>query len=432
MRWSSNKKYKSSSSRSRKYNTSVIGGGLLCLAIAFGTYLIFKSQNSNYRYTPNQRAVAPTTLKFGSAPTGQEQELSPDKPSDTARIGMGVEDSSAVPVGSHQETAGGAPQETTGTPQEDVRSVIPEGSDQKPTSEDVRPVIPEIIVKNPASMKVELVDIPYWFVHVLAFEVLLIIGILGCVIFQLRGIKNKSLVQVQTVDFPTKAKEEVIPKEEEVPEIKWIRSLRENLVQIIQKAAEKLPQADWSMLKERGQYLSEFQRAINSLIMNMEPGDKESFRVLLEREINRPLRQIKDLFTLRKIQNQSDDPSLLLKGALMSEELLDKEGVRALIHRTRPGQMIRYFIPELDKRLTERDIKLAEKVYKTMQPLCEEEIQLLAPQPGDLGDSYKQHIVDQETTSNQPRNHIIRYVAHGLLDRETGAVDLKPKVIIAG
>lgn len=295
------------------------------------------------------------------------------------------------------------------------------------TSDDINRFVAlmDRVARTQPPIQAKLIGLPTWMGYVLLVEGLLVIGLLGWLAFQSGGLLKKRSAETPEVGSATGGVEES-------SEIGWLGSLRGSLQQRVQEATAQLPEADWEQLRERAEYLRTFRNTVEELQANMAPDGRASFAVLVKREMDRPLQRLRDLLTLREIQDHPEDPALLIKGALLSDELLDAAALQALLRRTRPGQMIRYFLPELDKRLTERDSRLAQQVYDALVPLCSGEVQLLTARPGDPFDTSQQYIVDQDTTSAQPRNRIVRYIAHGLLDRQTGTVDIKTKVIIAG
>ena len=132
------------------------------------------------------------------------------------------------------------------------------------------------------------------------------------------------------------------------------------------------------------------------------------------------------------MQNASTDPVLLLKGALPGEEVFSASSIASLLRRTRPGQMIRYFLPEIDSRVTENGQENAQRVFDGMTELGGDEVELIGARPGDRFDTSQYQIVGQDTSGGQPRDSIVRCVAHGLKNAQTGETEHKAKVIIAG
>lgn len=319
---------------------------------------------------------------------------------------------------------------TDSTYEQAVSTIVPSFSDSLlgSISDDMSRFVHliERVAGNPPPIRIKLIGLPTWMGYVLLAEGLFVIGLLGWLAFRRRGTKEK-LVE------PASEEESAADKERPAePQIGWLGSLRGSLEQHVEEATAQLPEADWKQLEERAEYLRDFRNTVEELQVNMTSDERTSFAVLVEREIVRPCRRLRDLLTLRDIKAHPEDSALLLKGALLSDELLDASALQAQLRRTRPGQMIRYFLPELDKRLTRRDSKLAREVYDALVPLCSGEVQLLTARPGEAFDTSQQHIVEQDTTGAQARNRIVRYTAHGLRDSQTGEVDLKTKVIIAG
>ena len=135
--------------------------------------------------------------------------------------------------------------------------------------------------------------------------------------------------------------------------------------------------------------------------------------------------------TLREIQNNSGDPVLLLKGALIGEEIFNASSIASLLRRTRPAQMIRYFLPEIDSRVTENGRMDAQRVFGLMVDLGGDEVEIIGARPGDAFDTRRYQLVRQDTSGTQSRDRIVRCLAHGLKNSQTDEIELKAKVVIA-
>ena len=220
-------------------------------------------------------------------------------------------------------------------------------------------------------------------------------------------------------------------KEWDVEDIEWLKSLKRKLEESVSRFSEDLDEENWRELKERVEYLRRFLSALEEITSAMSQDDRASFAIYVDREVEKPLKQIQDLLTLREMQNDSDDPVLLLKGALVGEEVFNASSIASILRRTRPAQMIRYFLPEIDSRVTENGEKDAERVFEEMGKLGGDEVEIIGARPGDTFDTRRYQIVSQDTSGTQSRDQIVRCLAHGLKNSQTDEIELKAKVVIA-
>ncbi|MCY3666198.1 MAG: hypothetical protein OXH81_11105 [Gemmatimonadetes bacterium] len=220
-------------------------------------------------------------------------------------------------------------------------------------------------------------------------------------------------------------------RERDAEEIEWLKSLKVGLKESVSGAvlSGSIGEDDWRELQERRAYLSKFQSVLEKIQGDMSEEDRASFAAYVEREVEKPRKQIQDLLTLRDMQNAPNDPVLLLKGALLGGEILDAASIAGMLRRTRPGQMVRYFLSEIDSRVTKRD---GQRVFDGLMDLGGDEVEIIGAYPGDQYDMSRYQIVGQDTSGAYPRDHIVRCVAHGLKNSQTGEIELKAKVIIAG
>ena len=214
--------------------------------------------------------------------------------------------------------------------------------------------------------------------------------------------------------------------------IEWLKLLKERLKESVGRFSEDLDEKNWRELEERVAYLRRFLSALEEIKSAMSQDDRTSFAVYVDREVKKPLKQIRDLLTLREIQNASDDPVLLLKGALIGEEIFNASSIASLLRRTRPAQMIRYFLPEIDTRVTQNGQEGAERVFELMMDLGGDEVEIIGARAGDAFDTRRYQIISQDTSGTQPRDRIVRCLAHGLKNAQTDEIELKAKVVISG
>ena len=214
-------------------------------------------------------------------------------------------------------------------------------------------------------------------------------------------------------------------------EIEWLKLLKERLKESVGRFSEDLDEENWRELKERVAYLRRFRSALEEIKSAMLQDDRTSFAVYVDREVENPLKQIQDLLTLREMQNDSDDPVLLLKGALIGEEIFNESSIASLLRRTRPVQMIRYFLPEIDSRVTQNSQEDAQGVFDLMVDLGGDEVEIIGARPGDTFDTRRYQIVSLDTSGTQSRDRIVRCLAHGLKNAQTDEIELKAKVVIA-
>ena len=215
-------------------------------------------------------------------------------------------------------------------------------------------------------------------------------------------------------------------------DIEWLKLLKERLKESVGSFSEDLDEENWRELKDRVTYLRQFRSALEEIKSAMSQDERISFAVYVDREVEKPLKQIQDLLTLREMRNDSDDPVLLLKGALIGEEVFNASSIESLLRRTRPAQMIRYFLPEIDSRVTQNGQEDAQRVFDLMMDLGGDEVEIIGARPGDTFDMRRYQIVSQDTSGTQPRDRIVRCLAHGLRNSQIDEIDLKAKVIISG
>ena len=215
--------------------------------------------------------------------------------------------------------------------------------------------------------------------------------------------------------------------------MKWVVDLRKSLEKQVGETLTRsmLPQGRWDEIQVRKQELHRWEAALNELRKQMQPEDQQGFGLLVDREVMRPFQRLRDMVLLRQITGEPDNPVLLLKGALLGEELMDEAAIEGLLRRTRPGQMVRYFLSELNRRLAHRAQNGMEDVYQALSPLCGSEVEIIIARPGDAFDVKRHHIAGQDTTGAQPRDRIVRCVALGLRDVTAGIVEPKARVIIS-
>ena len=215
-------------------------------------------------------------------------------------------------------------------------------------------------------------------------------------------------------------------------EIEWLKLLKKQLKESVSKFSEDLvDEENWRELKERVAYLGRFRSALEEIKSAMSQDDRTSFAVYVDREVEKPLKQIRDLLTLREMQNDLDDPVLLLKGALTGDEVFNASSIASLLRRTRPAQMIRYFLPEIDTRVTQNGQADGERVFELMMDLSGDEVEIIGARSGDSFDMSRYQIVSQDTSGTQSRDRIVKCLAHGLKNSQTDEIELKAKVVIA-
>ncbi len=215
-------------------------------------------------------------------------------------------------------------------------------------------------------------------------------------------------------------------------DIEWLKLLKERLKESVGRFSENLDEENWHELEARIAYLRRFRSALEEIKSAISQDDRASFAVYVDREVEKPLRQIRDLLTLREMQNDSDDPVLLLKGALIGEEVFNASSIASLLRRTRPAQMIRYFLPEIDSRVTQNGQEDAQRVFDLMMDLSGDEVEIIGARPGDAFDMRRYQIISQDTSGTQPRDRIVRCLAHGLKNSQTDEIEFKAKVVISG
>ena len=238
--------------------------------------------------------------------------------------------------------------------------------------------------------------------------------------------------RVSNFHSEVESRKEKIKNGQNEEDIEWLKLLKERLKESVGRFSEDLDEENWRELEARIAYLRRFRSALEEIKSAMSQDDRASFAVYVDREVEKPLKQIRDLLTLREMQNDSDDPVLLLKGALIGEEVFNASSIASLLRRTRPAQMIRYFLPEIDSRVTQNGQEHAQRVFDLMVDLGGDEVEIIGARPGDTFDMRQYQIISQDTSGVQPRDRIVRCLAHGLKNSQTDEIELKAKVVISG
>ena len=238
--------------------------------------------------------------------------------------------------------------------------------------------------------------------------------------------------RVSNFHSEVESRKEKIKNGQNEEDIEWLKLLKERLKESVGRFSEDLDEENWRKLEARIAYLRRFRSALEEIKSAMSQDDRASFAVYVDREVEKPLKQIRDLLTLREMQNDSDDPVLLLKGALIGEEVFNASSIASLLRRTRPAQMIRYFLPEIDSRVTQNGQEHAQRVFDLMVDLGGDEVEIIGARLGDTFDMRQYQIISQDTSGAQPRDRIVRCLAHGLKNSQTDEIELKAKVVISG
>ena len=250
---------------------------------------------------------------------------------------------------------------------------------------------------------------------------------LGCVCFWVR----KQVLRLRA-DVESMA-EKIAKNDQNEEEIEWLKLLKEGLKDRVRSVSgNAIEEEQRRELKKRVAYLRRFLAALAEIESTMSPEDRVSFGGYVDREIKKPLKQMRDLLTLCEMQNASTDPVLFFKGALLGEEVFSASSIASILRRTRPGQMVRYFLPEIDSRVIKNGQEDAQRVFNGMMGLGGDEVEIIGARSGDEFDTTQHQIVGQDTSGAQPRDRIVRCVAHGLKNVQSGETERKAKVIIAG
>ena len=273
----------------------------------------------------------------------------------------------------------------------------------------------------------------YQLLSVISFFISLIVALYVLVVSRRIGSQEKKEERMEgTTELQQPDQSVLTGNERDEADIKWLKLLKERLKESVGSFSEDLDEENWRELKERVAYLRRFRSALGEIKSAMSQDDRASFAVYVDREVEKPLKQIRDLLTLREMQNDSDDPVLLLKGALIGEEIFNASSIASLLRRTRPAQMIRYFLPEIDTRVTQKGQEDAQRVFDLMVDLSGDEVEIIGARSGDTFDMRRYQIISQDTSGTQPRDRIVRCLAHGLKNSQTDEIELKAKVVISG
>lgn len=271
---------------------------------------------------------------------------------------------------------------------------------------------------------------PYQLLSVISLFISFIVALYVLVVSKRIGNKEKRMEGTTELQQPDQRV--LIGNDRDKADIEWLKLLKEKLKESAGSFSEDLDEEIWRELKDRVAYLRLFRSAIEEIKSAMSQDDRASFAVYVNREVEKPLKQIEDLLTLREMQNDLDDPVLLLKGALTGEEVFNESSIASLLRRTLPAQMIRYFLPEIDTRVTQKGQEDAQHVFDLMMDLGGDEVEIIGARPGDTFDTRRYQIISQDTSGTQPRDRIVRCLAHGLKNSQTDEIELKAKVVISG
>ncbi len=273
---------------------------------------------------------------------------------------------------------------------------------------------------------------PYQLLSVISLFISLIVALYVLVVSKRIGNKKKEERMEGTTELQQPDQRVLTGNDRDKADIEWLKLLKEKLKESVGSFSEDLDEKNWRELEERVVYLRRFRSALEEITTEMSQDDRAAFAVYVDREVEKPLKQIRDLLTLREMQNDSDDPVLLLKGALIGEEVFNESSIASLLRRTRPAQMIRYFLPEIDTRVTQKGQEDAQRVFNLIVDLSGDEVEIIGARPGDTFDMRRYQIISQDTSGTQPRDRIVRCLAHGLKNSQTDEIELKAKVVISG
>ncbi len=274
---------------------------------------------------------------------------------------------------------------------------------------------------------------PYQLLSVISLFISLIVALYVLVVSKRIGNKEKKEERMEgTTELQQPDQRVLTGNDRDKADIEWLKLLKERLKESVGRFSEDLDEKNWCELEERVVYLRRFRSALEEITTEMSQDDRAAFAVYVDREVEKPLKQIRDLLTLREMQNDSDDPVLLLKGALTGEEVFNESSIASLLRRTRPAQMIRYFLPEIDTRVTQKGQENAQRVFNLIVDLSGDEVEIIGARPGDTFDMRRYQIISQDTSGTQPRDRIVRCLAHGLKNSQTDEIELKAKVVISG
>lgn len=273
---------------------------------------------------------------------------------------------------------------------------------------------------------------PYQLLSVISLFISLIVALYVLVVSKRIGNKKKEERMEGTTELQQPDQRVLTGNDRDKADIEWLKLLKERLKESVGRFSEDLDEKNWRELEERVVYLRRFRSALEEITTEMSQDDRAAFAVYVDREVEKPLKQIRDLLTLREMQNDSDDPVLLLKGALIGEEVFNESSIASLLRRTRPAQMIRYFLPEIDTRVTQKGQENAQRVFNLIVDLSGDEVEIIGARPGDTFDMRRYQIISQDTSGTQPRDRIVRCLAHGLKNSQTDEIELKAKVVISG
>lgn len=273
---------------------------------------------------------------------------------------------------------------------------------------------------------------PYQLLSVISLFISLIVALYVLVVSKRIGNKKKEERMEGTTELQQPDQRVLTGNDRDKADIEWLKLLKERLKESVGRFSEDLDEKNWRELEERVVYLRRFRSALEEITTEMSQDDRAAFAVYVDREVEKPLKQIRDLLTLREMQNDSDDPVLLLKGALTGEEVFNESSIASLLRRTRPAQMIRYFLPEIDTRVTQKGQENAQRVFNLIVDLSGDEVEIIGARPGDTFDMRRYQIISQDTSGTQPRDRIVRCLAHGLKNSQTDEIELKAKVVISG
>lgn len=273
---------------------------------------------------------------------------------------------------------------------------------------------------------------PYQLLSVISFLISFIVALYVLVVSKRIGNKKKEERMEGSTELQQPDQRVLTGNDRDKADIEWLKLLKERLKESVGRFSEDLDEKNWRELEERVVYLRRFRSALEEITTEMSQDDRAAFAVYVDREVEKPLKQIRDLLTLREMQNDSDDPVLLLKGALTGEEVFNESSIASLLRRTRPAQMIRYFLPEIDTRVTQKGQENAQRVFNLIVDLSGDEVEIIGARPGDTFDMRRYQIISQDTSGTQPRDRIVRCLAHGLKNSQTDEIELKAKVVISG
>ena len=106
--------------------------------------------------------------------------------------------------------------------------------------------------------------------------------------------------RVSNFHSEVESRKEKIKNGQNEEDIEWLKSLKRKLEESVGRFSEDLDEENWRELEARIAYLRRFRSALEEIKSAMSQDDRASFAVYVDREVEKPVKQIRDLLDVAR------------------------------------------------------------------------------------------------------------------------------------